>query len=71
MSLLKTIETGIKVPALKLNISGTDGIGVRQPLVHKHPSQSLLRLRTEQTLLMCRPFHCVKATMISLSSCKH
>jgi hypothetical protein len=27
MSLLKTIETGIKVPALKLNISGTDGIG--------------------------------------------
>ena len=27
MSLLETIETGIKVPALKLNVSGTDGIG--------------------------------------------
>ena len=27
MSLLKTIESGIKVPALKINVSGTDGIG--------------------------------------------
>ena len=27
MSLLKTVETGIKVPALKINVSGTDGIG--------------------------------------------
>ena len=27
MSLLNTIETGIKVPALKINVAGTDGIG--------------------------------------------
>ena len=27
MSLLDTIETGIKVPAIKINVAGTDGIG--------------------------------------------
>ena len=27
MSLLNTIETGIKVPAIKINVAGTDGIG--------------------------------------------
>jgi len=27
MSLLDTVETGIKVPTLKINVSGTNGIG--------------------------------------------
>jgi hypothetical protein len=27
VSLLDTIETGIKVPAIKINVAGTDGIG--------------------------------------------
>ena len=70
MSLLKTVETGIKVPALKINVSGTDGIG-KSTLHHKHASQSLLRQRTGQTLLMSHPFLYVKATMISSSRYKH
>ena len=27
MSLLQSVQSGLKVPALKINISGTDGIG--------------------------------------------
>ena len=36
MSLLNTIETGIKVPALKINVAGTDGIG-KTPFASKAP----------------------------------